>query len=220
MIEGRTILSESGFQKAFYVLDHNNSRLGLTDDAKGSGEQIPLVILAKLLSGHGKWRARESSRDDIDALESSGIEVIEVRLKHTPLRPVQSQRGTGVLIDLHEPHMTEPGPLESESLSTSASAKFQDSRHIRIVRANLRQLQGRAKKTQVELSALGHIAAPARSSDRYWMASAMSAVEQVSRASRSAMVRAILSTRVYARADSPSESTARLSNAWASLGSG
>jgi len=70
-------------------------------------------------------RARKPAGDKIDAFIGSRVERFEIGFVNGPSRTVQPQRVAGAGVDLDQPSVLEPRPLQSQSLPARAGAKFQ-----------------------------------------------------------------------------------------------
>ena len=86
---------------------------------------VPLVF-TKLLPGDGKWRARQTTRDDVHALEVSRVELGVILGGHimpddVPFRSVQQERSASVFVEFDQAQV-DPRLFVAESLTASTSA--------------------------------------------------------------------------------------------------
>jgi hypothetical protein len=84
----------------------------LLDEPLRLREQVPLVVLAELLSGDGKRRAGQAPGEQVDVPERAAVHFGQVSLDDGPLRgPVTPERLAGIGVEVDHALMGEPGLL-------------------------------------------------------------------------------------------------------------
>ena len=112
--------------KTPYVLQQHSARTALFHQAKGLREQVPLIILAELLSRDREGRARHTSRNQVDISERTTIYIGQIGLDNLPLRaPVEAKRLAGSGVKLYHALMCEPCLLKAERLPAGPGADLE-----------------------------------------------------------------------------------------------
>jgi hypothetical protein len=94
------------------------------DELQGGGEHVAVVVSAKLFASDAERRARNASRQKVDAGKTLVPKVADVLLFDIPLGPVLSKCGAELGLVLDSGGVMEPGHLEAEGLTTATSTQF------------------------------------------------------------------------------------------------
>jgi hypothetical protein len=95
-----------------HVLQQDCPRIYLLDKPECLGKQVPVIVLAELLASYRKWRARHSTRKQVNACVCTPIYVADIVFDDLPLgSTVQAKGFAGVRIQLNGRLVDESGLL-------------------------------------------------------------------------------------------------------------
>ncbi len=117
---------EFGGGEAGDVLEKDGSGLDVLDQVQGGWEHVAVVVGAELLAGDAERRTWNTSSKEVDACEVLVAKVADVLLDDVPVRPVLPQGRAELRLILDSGSVVEASHLETEGLTTTACAKFQD----------------------------------------------------------------------------------------------
>jgi hypothetical protein len=126
--QGTPVIIKLGRGEAGDIFKKDGTRPDVFNEIQGSGEHVAGVIGTKLLACDAERRARNARSQEVNAGKILIPEVSDVLLHYIPVRPVFSQGGAKLWLVFNCGGVMEPGHLKAESLTTTTSAKFQDSK--------------------------------------------------------------------------------------------
>jgi len=96
----------------------------LINQSDGGWEQVPFILVPKLLACLREGWAWDPAGQKVDALEGSAVECVQILLEHLPGGAIRTQGRTGMLVQFNESDMVEFGPFKAQGLAPGASAQF------------------------------------------------------------------------------------------------
>ena len=128
------VVAEFRRRKSGYVLKEDSSGFGVLDQVESGWKHVAVVVGPELFAGDAERRAWDTSGEQIYAREVLVAKIANVRLDDIPMGPVLPQRCAELRLVFDCGRVVEAGHLESEGLTATACAKFQNSEaHVETV---------------------------------------------------------------------------------------